>query len=239
MKNKYYLIILLVFIMILSCIKEKETPKVIYEESKNNIEAPKKDTSEIEVVDLPIVIEGMDYLLHPVGNIRITNASSSYGSSKIEGMSYSIANYSENQITGYLNNIFFQHKDSTALYPLTKEIIQIQHITFIKPNASLKTNKKYLLYTITDKDTNKDGKVNENDIRTLYLSDQNGKNLKKLSSDFQEFLDFNYVELQNKIYFRCIEDINKNGAFDKNDLVHYHFINLNNKDILVEEYKPI
>ena len=43
---------------------------------------------------------------------------------------------------------------------------------------------------------------------------------------------------QNRLYFRCIEDINKNGAFDKNDKVHYHFVNLLADEWKVEVYTP-
>ena len=36
-----------------------------------------------------------------------------------------------------------------------------------------------------------------------------------------------------------LEDINKNGAFDKDDKVHYHYVDLLSKDWKVVEYSPI
>ena len=51
-------------------------------------------------------------------------------------------------------------------------------------------------------------------------------------------MDWNIIEAQNRLYFRCIEDINKNGAFDKNDKVHYHFVNLLADEWKVEGYNP-
>jgi hypothetical protein len=36
-----------------------------------------------------------------------------------------------------------------------------------------------------------------------------------------------------------MEDTNKNGQFDKDDVINYNFINLNNKDWKVENYKPV
>jgi hypothetical protein len=54
-----------------------------------------------------------------------------------------------------------------------------------------------------------------------------------------ELIDWNLVESKNRLYFRSIEDTNKNGEFDKNDVIHYHFIDLSSKDWKVQDYSPI
>ena len=95
-----------------------------------------------------------------------------------------------------------------------------------------------MVYTLVDADTNKDGKINQNDIRSLYLSTTSGTKFTKISTNFQEVIDWNIIEAQNRLYFRCIEDRNKNGAFDKNDKVHYHYVNLLANDWKVEKYTP-
>ena len=95
-----------------------------------------------------------------------------------------------------------------------------------------------MVYTLVDADTNKDGKINQNDIRSLYLSTTSGTKFTKISTNFQEVIDWNIIEAQNRLYFRCIEDVNKNGAFDKNDKVHYHYVNLLANDWKVETYIP-
>jgi hypothetical protein len=41
------------------------------------------------------------------------------------------------------------------------------------------------------------------------------------------------------LYFRTIEDTNKNGEFDKEDNVHYFYVNLLDKEWKALEYKPI
>ena len=81
--------------------------------------------------------------------------------------------------------------------------------------------------------------MDSDDIKNLYISDINGKNFTKLSAEFQELIDWNTIESQNRLYFRTIEDINKNGAFDKDDKVHHHFVDLLSKDWKVQEYNPI
>ena len=223
---------------LMSCKEETETPKVIYEEGKTKVEAEVKDTSSIKVADLPILMEGTKYLIHPIGDVRVYDSNSKvYGSSKTNQVSYAISNYNRFEITGYLDNLNFQHIDSTTIKPLTDKKIQIQTATFLDGIAA-KTKKQIMVYTLVDSDTNKDGKINQNDIRSLYLSNISGEKFTKLSEEFKELIDWNVIEAQNRLYFRCIEDINKNGAFDKNDKVHYHFVNLLADGWKVEVYTP-
>ena len=226
-----------------SCKEEKPTPKVIY---KNNSEAkaqPKKvDSSAIIVADLPVHMEGTKYLIHPVGGIRVyedTGNNSSYDSSRTNNpVSYAISNYNRFEITGYFENLKFQHVDSTALHSLTDLKVQIQTATYLSTIAD-KIKKQVLVYTLADADTNLDGKLNSSDIKSLYISDISGKGFKKLSGNVQELVDWNLIEAQNRIYFRTIEDINKNGAFDKNDKMHYQYVDLLSPEWAVTAYEPV
>ena len=225
--------------LLLSCKQEKQTPKVIYEEAKQSIEPKKIDTSSIKIADLPILMEGTSYLIHPVGDVRVyDDYSKVYGSSKTNQVSYAISNYNRFELTGYFENLKFQHIDSITVKPLTENKIQIQTVTYLNTVAE-KSKKQILVYILVDSDTNKDGKIDQNDIKSLYISNIDGTEFSKLSEPLQELIDWNIIETQNRLYFRCIEDINKNGAFDKNDKVHYHFVNLVASEWNVEEYMPI
>lgn len=230
---------LCILALLLSCKQEKQTPKVIYEEAKQSVESKKIDTSSIKIADLPILMEGTNYLIHPVGDIRVyDDYSKVYGSSKTNQVSYAISNYNRFELTGYFENLKFQHVDSTTVKPLTENKLQIQTVTYL--NTVAEKNKKHILvYILVDSDTNKDGKIDQNDIKSLYISNIDGTGFSKLSEPLQELIDWNIIETQNRLYFRCIEDINKNGAFDKNDKVHYHFVNLVASEWNVEEYMPI
>ncbi|WP_130736708.1 hypothetical protein [Flavobacterium sp. J27] len=235
--TKYLFFLSIAFLI--SCKQEKQTPKVIYEEAKEAIEPKKVDSSSIKIADLPILMEGTKFLIHPVGDIRVyDDYSKVYGSSKTNQVSYAISNYNRFELTGYFENLKFQHIDSTTVKPLTDKTIQIQTVTYLNTIAE-KSKKQILVYILVDSDTNKDGKVNQNDIKSLYISTIDGSGFTKLSEPLQELIDWNIIEVQNRLYFRCIEDINKNGAFDKNDKVHYHFINLLADQWEVEEYMPI
>ena len=240
MQTRLKYILGLAILTLVSCKKEQTTPKVKYEDSKSKIEtSPKVDSSSIKIADLPILMEGTKYLIHPIGDVRVyEDYKSVYGSSKTNQVSYAISNYNRFELTGYFTNLKFQNIDSTTVLSLTTDRIQIQSVTFLNTIAE-KTKKQILVYSFVDNDTNKDGNVNQNDIKSLALSSIDGSNFKKLSEDLSEVMDWNIIEAQNRLYFRCIEDINKNGAFDKNDKVHYHFVNLLDTDWKVEEYMPI
>jgi hypothetical protein len=230
---------LVAFVVLVACKQEKETPKVIYEEPKTNNNSRPIDTTSIKIADLPIHMEGTNYLIHPVGDVRVyDDFSKVYGSTKTNQVSYAISNYNRFEITGYFENLKFQHIDSTNVKALTDEKIQIQTVTYLDRIAA-NTKKQILVYSVVDKDTNKDNKIDQNDIKSLYISFIDGSNFTKLTDDYLEFIDWNIIEAQNRLYFRCIEDINKNGAFDKNDKVHYHYVNLLDAEWKVEAYMPI
>lgn len=241
MKKALIVVITLSSLVFASCKNEEPKPKVIYEEAKSSKILPRKiDSTQIKVADLPVYMDGTKYLIHPVGDIRIYDDSNrSYGSSSTNSsVSYAISNYNRFEITGYFENLKFQHIDSTAVRPLTDKKIQIQTATYLNTIAA-KYKEQVLIYTLVDADTNKDGKVDANDIKALYISDISGKGFKKLSDDVQELIDWSVIEVKGRVYFRTIEDINKNGAFDKNDKVHYHFVDLLSPDWKVTHYEPV
>ncbi len=235
MKLQTSIFIAFFFINLTSCNK-KDTPKVKYESAKTSEKNDlKKDTSQIEIANLPVQIEGTNYILHTLGKVRLID-DYKVGSTKNSNVSnYSISNYNRFELTGYFDNIKFQHIDSTTTHLLTNKQIQIQTATFLNTVAA-KIKKQYLVYSLVDEDSNKDRNLDENDIKSLYLSFSNGQNFIKLSPDFQEVIDWNLLESKNRLYFRSIEDINKNGAFDKKDKLHYFFVELNSKDLKIEEY---
>ena len=68
--------------------------------------------------------------------------------------------------------------------------------------------------------TNQDGKLDYNDINTLFISKINGTDFRKLTETNKELIDWKLIESKNRLYFRTIEDTNKDGEFDKKDIAH-------------------
>lgn len=233
-------IAIIAFSAILFSCKKEETPKVKYENEADSlkIEFQKIDTTELKIADLPIHIKGLDYLIHPVGKIRVNRSSNSLKYSSNPDVSYSISNFNDPEITGVINNVIFQKIDSTQLKALTDRKMMIQSITFLDQIA-LNTNKKYLVYSVIDMDTNKDGKYDFNDVKSVYISKQDGTGFQKLSPNMQEVLDWKIIAAKNRLYFRTIEDINKNGEFDSTDNINYFNVNLSKDSLQVETYLPV
>ena len=114
----------------------------------------------------------------------------------------------------------------------------IQTATYLKSVAD-KTNNQIMVYTMVDMDTNKDGKVDTSDIKALYLSEISGEKFTKISYDFQELIDWKLIGSKNRLYYRTIEDTNKNGEFDKKDVINYYYIDLSKKEWKIIAYEPV
>lgn len=239
--KKLYLVLFSTAVLLLgSCKKEVEKPKVIYDAATKEKEIAKVDSIQVAISDLPIQMAGTDYLIHPVGDLRVyeRGTKSRYGSSSVIDLSFTISNYGENEITGYLQNLKFQKIDSDSIRPLTNKPALIQTATYLKA-VSDRVKKQIMVYTMFDTDTNRDGKLDSSDIKSLYLSDISGKRFTKVSEDLQELIDWNLIDSKSRLYFRTVEDTNKNGQFDKNDVVHYNYIDLSNNEWKVFSYEPI
>ena len=227
MKNYIY-ILLTLSVLIFSCQEEKAKPKVKYTEKE--VKSLQKDTTKLEVADLPIQFDGSNVLVYTIGNLTLgdINKKGNYETTSYEGVAgFNVSNSMENEITGYLQNLKFQAVGLDSLYVLTDKIMLIERVSFIKSN-------KMMVYILADADTNQDGLIDSNDIKSLYISTELGKNFTKISTDLQELVDWKHIEATNKIYFRTIEDANKNGEFDKKDKIHYHFLNLKDTKVFAK-----
>jgi hypothetical protein len=239
MKNisKYTFISLIT--LLVSCKEEVTKPKVSYDSSKQKTEV-KVDTTQIAVADLPINFEGTNYLIHPIGDIINYEVTSKYDSSSRSDyqQNFKVSNYNDYQITGYLKDLEFQEIGSDSVRTLAVKPLMIESATYLK-SVSDKSGQQLIVYILSDTDSNKDLKVDQDDLKALYISTIAGLKFTKLTSDFEELLDWSLIESKSLLYFRTIEDTNKNGKFDKKDSIHYHFVNLIDKDWKVQNYKPI
>lgn len=238
MKSSSIFLAVFSLLMLVGCKEEKEKPKVIYDNpSKSKTNATKIDTTQITIADLPILISGTEYLLHPVGDLRVYDKARSAASGGSD-VSYTISNYSEFEIAGYFRNLKFQKIGSDSIKSLTDRPLMIQTVTYLK-SISDKLKHQYLLFTVSDMDTNKDGRLDAADIKSMYISDVDGGNFTKVSSDFEELIDWKIMDGINQLYFRTIEDTNKNGEFDQKDVVHYNVVNFTAAEYKVAPYNPI
>jgi hypothetical protein len=240
MKNFQILFASIVMLFLFSCGNEVKKPKVSYDKDAKAKATAKVDTTQIKIADLPINFEGTDYLIHPVGDLNSYEGGSKYESgSRVEYQgNFKVSNYNDFQITGYLKDLEFQKIGSDSVRSLSVKPVMIESATYLKSLAD-KTGNQIILYTLSDTDSNNDMKLDEDDIKSLYISTSSGDRFTKLSADLRELLDWTIIESKNILYFRTIEDTNKNGKFDKNDTLHYHYLSLLAKEWKVLEYYPI
>lgn len=225
MKNfSIYIVPLLT--LLVGC-KEEPKPKVKYDTTAPKVEI-KKDTSKLEVADLPLQFQNSNVLIYAIGDLRVGEMKKNGYEEKAN---FTISNSLEEEVTGYLRNVKFQKVGEDSLHVLTDKVVMIERMSYLK-------SKKVIAYVLADADTNQDLKVDSDDIKSLYLSTDMGKNFTKISPEVQELIDWNFIENTNKVYFRTIEDANKNGEFDKKDKLHYFSVNLT-EDWKSVEFLPV
>ena len=225
MKKLFYITTL--SILMISCKEETKKPKVSYQENSSKKEAVQKTAELIEIADLPIQFVGSNALIYAIGEVKMGANKASYDFNKSGDGGFNVSNNMDNEITGYLSNVKFQQIGQDSITKLTDKNIGIERISFIK-------EKKQLLYFVYDQDSNQDNQVDDDDIKTLYISEDNGKNFTKISTEKHEIIDFKYNENTNLLYYRTIDDSNKNGKFDAADKMHYFTYDFGKK-VVVEQ----
>ncbi len=239
MEIKNLLPILFLTLLLTGCSEEKK-PKVIYAGQEQQTEKISQNSTQGIISDLPIQIDSTNYLIHPVGYYEIYERESRYFGSSSSGLgSFSFTREGNSDTyTGDLTNLKFQQLESDTFVSLTNKDLRISSFSFLRAIFE-NTGKEYLLYEVNDTDSNNDGEMDYNDINTLYISSINGENFRKIGSQYQELIDWKTISNMNRIYFRSIEDTNKNGEFEKEDLLHYFYLDFDLEELNVVEYFPV
>lgn len=235
---KKYVFLLLLILLIAACTTEQK-PRIVYDEN-GKPDALAQDTSAILMADLPILIDSTDMLVHPIGELQFYESRGKIlGSYSGKGSpNFSISNYGNYTFSGHLKNLKFEQLGSNQLVALTDKNIRINTARFLY-DLYKKTGAKLFIYQIIDTDSNKDGRLDNNDIEAIYLSKIDGSNFIKLTATNHELIDWNIIDTLNRLYYRTIEDTNKDGLFDKNDQVHYYYVNLIDPTLTPIAYSPI
>ncbi len=194
-----------------------------------------KEFEEIKAVaHLPVHIDSTKYLLHPVGELGeersgYFSSGSSAGSNVFQ---------SSDVIRGRMTNIKFQQLDSEEIVPLTNERVVIYSVQFLR-SIFENTGKQFLIYEMRDRDTNGDENLDGEDASSLYISNINGENFRKLTPEGQHLLQLTVVDELNRLYFKTSEDSNGDGEFDNNDRQHVYYVDLASEALNVTAYFPL
>lgn len=219
----------------------EERPKINHEavDTTSMVDDRIKDTTKILVSELPIKFDSTDILLFGIELVDLRErggyskiGSGSYGSSDIESPYFNSDNF-----TGDFINIVFLDKNGNE-NKLTDKKVKIRSVNFLR-DIFKKTKTGYLLYSVSDRDSNGDKELNYLDLEALYISKIDGSDFRKLTKELHEFYDWSLIQGENRIYFRTLEDKNKDGELNNNDKFHYYFIDFSGDKYAVTEYNPV
>lgn len=198
-----------------------------------------EDTTKILVSELPVKIDCTDVLIYAVSlvDLQTRNRSKKIGSGSYSGSDFGSRYFNGNDMTGRFTNLIFEDLNANRKV-LTNHKMMITRAYFLRSIFDV-TKKRYLMYTIYDRDTNGDGRFNTADLESLYLSDINGEGFSKITKELHEFYDYQVITEDNKLYFRTLEDINKDGKLNNQDKFHHYKIEFDENGYDVREYDPL
>jgi hypothetical protein len=197
-----------------------------------------KDTTKILVSELPVKFDSTDILLFAIGLVDLQESGrySKIGSGSYSSSDIASAYFNSDNLIGNFVNIVFHDKNGNEK-KLTDKKVKIRSVNFLR--GIYKTTKTgFLLYSISDRDSNGDKELDHSDLEALYISKIDGTDFKKLTKELHEFYDWSFIKGENRIYFRTLEDKDKDGELDNKDKFHYYFIDFLGGKYSVTEYNP-
>lgn len=236
---KYLIFIITVVSLFSSC---KQKPKINYLNNADTsavIETKFKDTTKVLVSELPVKFDSTDILIFAIGLIDLEERGGyiKYKSGSYSNSEISLSYFKRDYLSGNLINLVFRDKNGSER-KLTDKKLRIRSVNFLR-EIYRKTKVGYLLYSITDRDTNGDKEFDNSDLETLYISKIDGTGFKKISKEMHEFYDYCLIKGENNIYFRTLEDKNKDGKLNNKDKFHYYFIEFTENTYNIKEYNPL
>lgn len=234
------LIVILTCIIFVTCDHSK--PKIDYTakvDTLATIDDRIGDTTKLIVAQLPVKFDSTDVLIYPVGMVDLQQRGgiSKYGSGSYNDFEFGSNYFSGNHLSGDFINLVFQDPDGKRR-SLTRNKMKVKSAIFLRDIFKI-TKRGYLIYSVYDRDTNGDKEFNGEDLEALYISDVDGTKFTKITRELHEFYDYRVLEGDNKLYFRTLEDNNKDGKLNNKDKFHYYFIDFSNSGYSVAEHNPL
>lgn len=225
--------LLLLIILTISCSEKENEKKIVYDnDNTQNENIETKDTlkSNIEsklIAGLPFKLDSAKTKIFPIAKIKLQNEKR--GITKIGSYSgssftfFAIGSYNNREYYGHLDNLIFENIENGKKHLLTNNKLKIK--TFGQLHKNQSTPIKKIFYEIITNDSNKDNELDENDLTNLYISGIDGENFTLISKLNEDLIDWTLLN-ENLLYFRTIEDSNKNGEMEENDTLHIYETNL-------------
>lgn len=185
------------------------------------------DTTKMISTELPILIDSArSILIHEVKVMGISEKSFGKLNSYSKDGGYS---------TNYITNLIFEEVPLNSKRGLTDLSLNIWNYSF-QQGIYNKTGKKFIFYTITDSDSNKNNILDYIDVQSFYISDIDGTSFSKITKDNENFSEGKYISALNRYYFKTIEETDKYNALATK---YFYYIDFNQEPYKVVEYFPL
>ena len=191
------------------------------------------------VSELPVKFGGTDVRIFAIRNAdpKERDGYSGMGSGSYGNPESASSHFGSDILAGNFVNLLFEDKNGKER-KLTDKEIRIKRVTFLREIFN-KTKTGYLLYSVGDSASNADKKSDQSDRQSLYISNIDGSGFNKLTKESHHLYDWSTIKGENRIYYRSLEDINKDGKSDGKDRFHYYFADFTGEKYSVTEYNPI
>lgn len=240
------LILLLLFLIVMAWLFFGTVTPAHQNITNNTIATSEPVAPPILKVDLPIYLDGVPSIIHPVVVSAVTEyAEKSYSGEKISSR-INMGNYS---FSGDIFNLVFEdvttgeHKSLFA-----KNNQKIQYVDYPtrplkpinNPNQPLSANElklyQHFIYEVQENiGSDRDSNSIQNQT-ALYISDEKGNGLKKLHPDNQYFIESRWVSHVERYYFTTKTDSNHDGKITLQDNAFTYYIDFKTENPTVHQY---
>jgi hypothetical protein len=131
--------------------------------------------------------------------------------------------YKEISVNNFWNIIFFNGKTNDYHLLSDKKMIirnyNSKYSSTGNDNADIGRTSRYIFYSITCDDFNKDKKLTDQDPDYLFVTDKEGNNFRQISPANYDLKNWQFIESLNKVLLTVKKDSDNNNKFDEKDEV--------------------
>lgn len=160
----------------------------------------------------PVMIDSSETILIPI-------------STEYSGKRKSISKgYSSESYPRYWNMLFFDQKTNATKLLTESKVRIVRFDVNLKKTGNILS--KSILYELGDIDYNGDDKLDYRDPCYLFISDDKGENLRRLSPQNEYLAYYSIIPNTDRLILRTRRDINMDREFDKNDEHIWYLLDL-------------
>ncbi|MGB5926896.1 MAG: hypothetical protein WBH03_01915, partial [Cyclobacteriaceae bacterium] len=196
-----------------------------------------RDTSRSLMANLPVRFDSTEHLIYGLRVVDNDEKGSYLRSSSYKSNSDDSYFHNGNTLHGtYVNLIFEDAAGRRTL--LTDKKLVITRVHYLR-EIYRSTGKDYLLYLVRDYDSDGNGSVNTRDLQSMHMSRTDGSEFRKITANMHELQDYRFIAGTDAMYFRTLEDSDKDGNLTDQDSYHHYVVDFTEKGYRVRANNPL